>query len=213
MLFADDAILIAQNPQSLQSLLNDISKYCIEWGLRINIKKTKIMIFELGRPTHYDFYFNGTKIDEVESFKYLGLHIFKNNNWLRSQKHLASQASRAMHNLFTVYNQLDLPTSQKIKLFDSLVAPILNYSSEIWGNIEAKDIEAVHLKCCRKILYVRKSTNLDAIYGELGRTPMKVRPQIHMLKYWSKLCSCDRNSLLYKTYSMLYNDVNINETI
>ena len=38
-----------------------------------------------------------------------------------------------MHDLFSVNNKLELPMSQKTQLFDTFVAPILNYSAEIDG--------------------------------------------------------------------------------
>ena len=41
LLFADDAILFAQKPEALQSMLNDLSTYCNTWKLRVNTNKTK----------------------------------------------------------------------------------------------------------------------------------------------------------------------------
>jgi hypothetical protein len=55
LLFADDGALFAYDPQSLQSMLNDVQTYCNTWRLRLNVSKTKIMIFENGRHTSYDF--------------------------------------------------------------------------------------------------------------------------------------------------------------
>ena len=57
LLFADDAVPFAQDPESLQSILYDIENYSNIWGLRLNTNKTKIMIFENGRHTNYDFLF------------------------------------------------------------------------------------------------------------------------------------------------------------
>ena len=127
------------------------------------------MIFEKGRHTCYEFYINNTKLDLVSSFKYLGMYFFKNCNWYRAQKRIASHASYALHNLFGLFKQIELPISEKCKLFDTLVGSILNYGGEIIGLNEAKDIELIHSKFCRWILHVRKSTNLTGLYGELGR--------------------------------------------
>ena len=55
LLFADDAVLFAQTPTALQSMLNDLEQYCNTWGLKINTNKTKVMIFERGRSTNHDF--------------------------------------------------------------------------------------------------------------------------------------------------------------
>ena len=117
MLFADNAVVFAKNPNSLQSLLNDIKLYCNIYKLRLNVNKTKIMIFENGRHTNYDFYLYNTKIHIVESFKYLGVHLFKNGNWNKTQERIAQHASFALHNLFVIYNQVELQVSQKLNIF------------------------------------------------------------------------------------------------
>ena len=57
LMFADDVILFSQNPQALQSMLNDIQLYCETWGLRLNVNKTKVMIFENGRHTTHIFFY------------------------------------------------------------------------------------------------------------------------------------------------------------
>lgn len=145
------------------------------------------VIFENGRHTSHDFYIYNSLIEVVTSFKYLGVHLYKNCNWNRTQKRVAQHASCSMHNLFIVYNQLDLPISKQMQLFDTLVAPILNYLAEVWGYHLGPDVESLHSKFCRKVLHVRRSTNLDALYGELGRTPMFVRRKVLMIKYWIKL--------------------------
>ena len=89
LLYCDDAVVFAKSPEVLQSMLYDIETYCTQWGLKINTKKTKAMIFEKGRHSHFDFYLNNTKLELVTSFKYLEIHFFKNGNWYRTQKLLA----------------------------------------------------------------------------------------------------------------------------
>ena len=63
----------------------------------------------------------------------------------------------------------------------------------------------------RSLLGVKKSTNLSALYCELGRKPLIVFRKIRILKYWSKIIHTD-NDLLKGIYSMLFNDTNNNIT-
>ena len=85
ILYADDQVAFAKLPETLQKILTDIENYCTMWGLKINTQKTKAMIFEKGRRTHHDFYIYNTALEVVGSFKYLGVTLFKNGNWNRSQ--------------------------------------------------------------------------------------------------------------------------------
>ena len=212
LLYVDDQVVFSKSPESLQAMLFDIENYCRTWGLKINISKTKTMIFERGRHTSYDFYLNNAKLEVVSSFKYLGVHFFKNGNWYRTQKCIADHASYPLHNLFSIFCQVELSIFQKCKLFDFLVGSVLNYCSEIWGGHEAKDIELIHTKFCRKILCVRQSTNTCGIYGELGRVPLCVMRKINMIRYWQKLINMNENALPKKIYMMIKNDANINVT-
>ena len=143
--------------------------------LKINVNKTKVLIFEKGgRSTKYDFYLYNEKLENVSSIKYLGHFLFKNGHWNRTQKHIADHASKALHRLFSILYQYEFKTVEKCKLFDILVASVLNYASEVWGMIDGKDIEITHTKFSRKILCVNKSINLVGLYGELGRVPLNV---------------------------------------
>ena len=61
------------------------------------------MIFEKGRHTKPVIYLNGTELEVVTSFKYLGVEFFKNGNWSKTQKHLVQHASYALHKLFNIF--------------------------------------------------------------------------------------------------------------
>ena len=209
IMFADDSILFGNTPQALQSLLNDLEQYCQISGLKINTGKNKILIFEKGRHTRHSFSLCNKELEIVDSFKYLGTYFFKNGSWNRTQKLISQHSKFALHNLFIVFNQLDLDIKEKCKLFDSLVGSILNYNAAIWGNHDSKSIEIVHCKFLRKVLSVKKSTNLSALYGETGRYPMKIQRQLIMIKYWIKLVKTP-DSLTYNVYKMLKHDADLN---
>jgi hypothetical protein len=120
-------------------------------NLKLNVSKTKVMIFENGRHTSNDFFLYNTRIEIVESFKYLGVYIFKNGNWNRIQRYISQHASYPLHNLFIVCNQLELPVSQMISLFESIVLATFNYTAEVlWTSCWY--IEMIHTKFCRRLL-------------------------------------------------------------
>ena len=68
-------------------LITDIKKFKVQ-----TIYLNKIIIWENGRHTNYDYLYNRpTKIELLKSFKYLGVHLFKNGKW--TQKRTAQHAS------------------------------------------------------------------------------------------------------------------------
>ena len=80
IMYAVDQVVFAKLYETLQRILYDIENYCTILGLKINTNK-KAMLFEKGRHTYYDFYISNTLIHVVESFRYLGMTLFKNGNW------------------------------------------------------------------------------------------------------------------------------------
>ena len=209
IMFADDQVLFATNSTTLQSMLTNIKSYCNTWKLKINVNKTKVLIFEKGNQyTNYDFYLYNEKLEVVSSFKYLGINFFKNGNWHRTQKCISEHASKAMHRLFSVFHKFEFSTKEKCKLFDQLVSPVLNYSSEIWGLHNAHEIESIHTKFLRKILGVRKSTNLISLYGETGRVPLQIIRKLHMFRYWIKILQLNVKQM----YQFLKDDAELDRT-
>ena len=45
LLWADDLVLLALDPVSLQNLINILGDYCDNWELEANMEKTNIMVF------------------------------------------------------------------------------------------------------------------------------------------------------------------------
>jgi hypothetical protein len=71
------------------------------------------MIFENGRHAIHDFVYNNTILEVVDSFKYFGIHLYKMVDGTGLTKRLAKHSSFALHNLFMVYNKIDLSKHEK----------------------------------------------------------------------------------------------------
>ncbi len=73
LLYADDTILFSETKKGLQQSLDVFKKYCIDWKLEVNVKKTKVMIFNSNRRTQFVFKFGDFCMYIVDSFRYLGI--------------------------------------------------------------------------------------------------------------------------------------------
>jgi hypothetical protein len=49
MLYADDTISLAESDEDLQVQLNAFGEYCDNWKMKVNVNKTKIMVFGFGK--------------------------------------------------------------------------------------------------------------------------------------------------------------------
>ena len=187
LLYADDTVLIADDANKLQGTLNLFNDYCKQWKLKVNINKTKIVIFRANRLHHMTFSLGDDTIEVVDKYKYLGVFFSKSRSFLNTRKHISEQAKKAMYLLFSRINNFYLPIDLQLKLFDHTVLPILAYASEIWGFENLEIIEKIHIDFLLKITKSRKSTPLYMIYAELGRFPIEVIIKTRMVSFWNKL--------------------------
>ena len=135
LFWADDIVLFANSPLELEKLLDIVATYCDINKLTINCKKTKCMIFnKTGRLYRDRISMNGVLLDNVREYKYLGF-IFTPSGEIKSGlRDLRDRAFRSFHSL---KNKLGDSFNRDIKtalgLYDSMIKPILTYSSDFWG--------------------------------------------------------------------------------
>ena len=55
-----------------------------------------------------------------------------------------------------LYQFTDISPYHRLELFDKLVAPIMNYSADVWEFGKADKIETVHLQFCKRLLGVKQ---------------------------------------------------------
>ena len=85
LFYADDLIILSRSKLGLQNCLNKLSSYCNSWMLKINPKKTKIMVFQKGtKKCDYVFHIGNEMIDIVQVYTYLGTRISSPGNFTLS---------------------------------------------------------------------------------------------------------------------------------
>ena len=201
LLYADDTVLIADNEMDLQKTLDVFYDYCELRKLKVNINKSKIVVFGARKIDNMLFRMGDNTIEIVDKYKYLGVFFSKSRSFLHCRKHIVEQARKAMYLLFSRINNFYLPTDLQLKLFDHTVLPILTYACEIWGYENLDMIEKVHTEFLRNITKSRKSTPLYMIYAELGRSPIEITIQSRIISFWNRTI-CGKKSKLRGMFEM-----------
>ena len=89
-----------------------------------------------------------------------------------------------------------------------MVAPIILYGAEVWGLYNIKEVDKLHLRFCKTLLGVKRSTPYVAVYGELGRFPFSLLAKQRALKFWIKIIK----NLLSPQYQLYNEQCNMNNT-
>ena len=154
----------------IQILLNKLQTYCNEWGITVNTDKIICMVFKkCNRVEQFDMFYNNNRLAVVQKFTYLGVTLSYNGLFYQAQKALANQSLKSLFALNSIFDTVALETIDKIKLLDSLVAPILNDSSEVWFFHDVNDVENIHLKLLKqKLLILLYMVNLPGFLYQLS---------------------------------------------
>ena len=66
---------MASSPAHLQALLDALAAFCHTLHMEVSVVKTKVMVVAAGATSPVVFTCNGQAIEQVQSFRYLGLHF------------------------------------------------------------------------------------------------------------------------------------------
>ncbi len=75
LVYADDICLMASSLEQLQALIDALSSYCANLHMENSIPKTKFIAVSPVPAPAVAFSCNGNFIEQVTTFKYLGLHL------------------------------------------------------------------------------------------------------------------------------------------
>jgi hypothetical protein len=70
-------------------------------------------------------------------------------------------------------------------------------------------LENIHLKYCKKLLGVKRQTQNNFIYGELGRTSLKTMRAINFIKYWLKVVQSSSTKYVKVVYDLMCRDLEL----
>ena len=150
LLYVDDTALIATNASDLPQSLDVFFQYCNKWTPKINANKTKIIIFN-GNGNDYKkvFTIGNHELDNVRDYKYLGITFTKQNKFNITKILSKQKATKAMYFVLSKSKDNNFSVECKLKLFDSLVLPVVLYGCEIWGYENINIIE-IYFTCEKK---------------------------------------------------------------
>lgn len=181
LMYADDLVLLAEDPFTLQKMIDNLCIYCKKWNLVVNLQKSKILIFRNGgrKAASETWKYDDKDIEIVNQYKYLGI-LFTHN--LNFNKHLKEKLSVSKFAINQTWNKImrnkTIQNSSKIKIFESCIKTILCYGSQVWGINEYDEVEKLQRFFFKKMYYLPNNTPNYMLYLETDKNKI----YIHTLK-------------------------------
>ena len=150
--YEDDIILMAESEEDLKSLLMRVGEESERAGLRLNVKKTKIMI---SSPIT-TWQIEGENVEVVTDFLFLGSKITADSVCSHEIRRQLLLGRKAVTNLDSVLKSKDITLLTKVCIVKAMVFPVVIYGCEIWTvkKAEHQRTDAFKLWCWRRFLRV-----------------------------------------------------------
>ena len=151
--YADDTTLLAETEEGLKMLLDRVKQESEKAGLRLNIKKTKVMVTSSELE---EFMIRDETVEVVDSFIFLGAKIEKDGGCRSEIIRRIAKGKAAMTGLHRVMKDKEISMRTKVRLVKALVFPVMMYGCESWTirKSERRKIDAFELWCWRRILRI-----------------------------------------------------------
>ena len=157
-----------------------------------------MILNKTGKCFRRSFAFNNELIFTTNSYKYLGFIVTPSGEITSGLKDLKYRALRAYYKLKKMMgNYFRLHSITTLRLFDTLLKPILLYNSDFWGCLKVpvnNPIENAHMKFCKDLLGVQRQTSNIGVLLELGRMPIMLHGRKHCIKNWGRIIITRRAS-------------------
>ena len=145
--FADDTTLLCTSKEELLGLLKKVKEASMSKNLLLNTQKTKIMVVDKDRERKEDFVLDGEKIEEVESFVYLGSLINTKGSSAQEIRRRLAMGRGAVQNMVSIWKSRGMSLGLKVGFI---------YGCESWAMTsgDKKRVDAFKMWCYRRLLRV-----------------------------------------------------------
>ena len=170
ILYADDTVVKSRSSASKidddhDRELDNVNDWIIKNKLTLNKEKTKSMLFVKKNQKNVvsRTFIKNTKIEEKQSFKYLGITI---DNDLRFTKHSKHVVTKLLSDCSIFYKLNVLRESQMIKAFKTYIQPIVQYGVLIYGSTTITTIREIDKVIKRIVRLIFHRKKFESTYEE-----------------------------------------------
>ena len=126
--YVEDTTLMAESEEELKSLLMKVKEESEKIGLKLNIKKTKIMAS--GPITSWQI--DGETVETVRNFISVGSKITADGDHSHEIKRCLLLGRKVMTNLDSILKSRDITLPTKVHLVKAMVFPVIKYRCKSW---------------------------------------------------------------------------------
>ena len=201
--FADDIVLISDNPGSLQRLIDHCHQWSVRNGMTFNTSKCKIMVFN-GPPDGFRFTLDNEELEIVDRYKYLGVTLTSRYVTNLFRTHFARILDKARAKAAAIrrhgYHEDGLGLKAAIRLYRLVVRPTLDYCAQSLSYARysrplrpdtlgsfADELERFQMQTLKALVNCPRSASPAVVRLFCGVEPLSSRLEVMKLRYYWRL--------------------------
>ena len=207
LLYADDAVLLAESPSQLQTLVTMMKDDCKLRGLQLNAKKTKVMVFEREETrASVRITVDDVVLEQVDEIVYLGCAFSRDGRYTADIERRATFGNSVNGALGKFLSSKTVSKRAQLAIHNAVLVPTLTYGSEswVWKSAHESRINAVEMRALRKICGVTLADRVEnkAIRQRAGvKESVGVKVRKGMLRWFGHVERMEEERLTKQIYS------------
>ena len=172
MLYADDIVLCGTRREVVENKLEEWRRAMEDRGLKINIKKTVYLRFNVdgNLDGNSDINLQGHNLERVNTFKSLGSTLAENGDLDAEMIHRIQSGWQSWKRVSGILCDRRISLRVKGKVYKTVVRPAMMYGAETWAvkNAQEKKLDVAEMRMLRWMSGVTKLGRIrnDSIEGQ-----------------------------------------------
>ncbi|CAG9109123.1 unnamed protein product [Plutella xylostella] len=163
LLYADDQVLFASSAEELQHMVTVMNDSLKEKGMKVNVSKTKVMVFEREESrTTCELKIDGVNVEQVDEFVYLGSLFSRVGRCDKDIERRVNAGNRVNGALHSIVASQAVSKQARLAVHNAMLVPTLMYGSEswVWQKKHESRLNAVEMRSLRSMLGVTLNDRL-----------------------------------------------------
>ena len=148
-------------------MVNALNEKCLEYGMSLNAKKTKVMVIDKKENIECKIKVEGKDLEQVHEYKYLGSWITDDG---RCEEEVRRRIGKAKSDFwkFKEFLRSNINLNLKKRLLKTYIFSVVGYASEAWTFSKkiTDKLHAFEMWCYRRLLkisWTEKVTNIEVL--------------------------------------------------
>ncbi|KAI5640894.1 reverse transcriptase (RNA-dependent DNA polymerase) domain-containing protein [Phthorimaea operculella] len=163
LLYADDQVILASSAEELQEMVNIMNEALKEKGMKVNVSKTKAMVFEKeDSATECNIIIEEERVEQVKEFVYLGSKFTSDGKFESDIERRVNAGNMVNGALHAFMNSQKVSNKARLAVHRGVLVPTLMYGSEswVWQKKHESRINAVEMRALRSMIGVKLSDRI-----------------------------------------------------